>query len=372
MTYQSIAAHRSMALDAVRNEAYGAAIREVVGPRSVVLDLGAGTGVLGLMAARAGARRVYLVEPEDIIAVAGEVVRANRLEDVVRCVQGRVEEVQLPEPVDVIVSVLTGNFLLTEDLLGSLFHARDAWLAPGGALIPSAARMRGVPVSAPRLFEKEVAAWSLPHHGVDLASVRSYAANTIYYRTDVREAEWLSEPATLHEVDFATDTYAAVSVETAVTIAGPGLCHGWAGWFDMKLGDRWLSTSPRDRAMHWTPAFLPLDPPVRVGAGERMTLQIARSPFGDWTWTTQSEAGRRRHSTLLSAPLTGDSLDRASLAYAPALNMQGGVLLDALSRFDGASSVEKIAAELQARHQIRFRTAEEALRFVRGLLKPFA
>src|SRR5262249_31006612 len=131
VSYLTVASHRSMALDARRNAAYHAALERVIGPDSVVLDLGAGTGVHGLMAARLGARRVYLVEPEDIISVAEEIVRANGLESVVQCIQGRIEDVQLPETVDVIVSVLTGNFLLTEDLLPSLIHARKRWLRPG-------------------------------------------------------------------------------------------------------------------------------------------------------------------------------------------------------------------------------------------------
>jgi len=70
----------------------------LLGPDTVVLDLGAGTGVHGLMAARMGARRVYLVEPEDIISVAEEIAEANGLRDRVRCIQGRIEDVSLPEP----------------------------------------------------------------------------------------------------------------------------------------------------------------------------------------------------------------------------------------------------------------------------------
>src|SRR5262245_24671006 len=127
-----------MALDVRRNAAYHEALARVVGPESVVLDLGAGTGIHGLMAARLGAKRVYLVEPEDIISVAGEIARANGLDRVVRCLQGRIEEIELPEPVDVIVSVLTGNCLLTEDLLPSLVDARNRMLKPGGCLIPCA------------------------------------------------------------------------------------------------------------------------------------------------------------------------------------------------------------------------------------------
>lgn len=81
-------------------------------PESVVLDLGAGLGIHGLLAAQLGAKRVYLVEPEDIIAVAGQISQANGYGERVKCLQGVIEEVNLPEPVDVIISVFTGNFLL--------------------------------------------------------------------------------------------------------------------------------------------------------------------------------------------------------------------------------------------------------------------
>ena len=98
-------------------------------------------GNQAVAAARLGARRVYLVDPEDILEVAREVVRDNGLTGVVECLRARIEDVRLPERADVIVSVLTGNFLVTEDLLETLFFARDELLAPGGILVPSAARM---------------------------------------------------------------------------------------------------------------------------------------------------------------------------------------------------------------------------------------
>jgi len=140
MSYSSVTGHRSMALDRVRNDAYAAALERVVTPTSVVLDLGAGLGIHGLLAARLGARRVYLLEPEDVISVAEEAVRANHLQDVVTCLHGRLEDVDVPEPVDVVVSVLTGNFLLSEDLLPILFRARDAFLKPGARSFPTRPR----------------------------------------------------------------------------------------------------------------------------------------------------------------------------------------------------------------------------------------
>src|SRR5262249_38747512 len=117
MSYLSLADQGSMALDRVRNTAYHRALRRAGRPDSVVLDVGAGTGIHGLMAARLGARRVYLVEPEDVIAIAAEIAADNGLQDVVRCIQGRIGDIALPEPVDIVVSTMTGNFLLTEDLL---------------------------------------------------------------------------------------------------------------------------------------------------------------------------------------------------------------------------------------------------------------
>ena len=213
MSYVVVTSHRGMALDAGRNEAYARALAAAITPDSVVLDLGAGTGVHGLMAARLGARRVYLVEPEDIIALAEENVRANGLQDVVRCIQGRVEDVTLPEPVDVIVSALTGNFLLTEDLLPVLFHARDRFLRPGGHLIPGAATMEVMPVTAEALHEREIASWSRPQQGVDLGAARPYAANTLFYRTEGFEA--LTELADPSWSTRSISTRASTSHSTA-------------------------------------------------------------------------------------------------------------------------------------------------------------
>ena len=373
MSYASVSGHRTMALDAVRNQAYAAALREAVGPDSVVMDLGAGTGIHGLMAARFGARRVYLIEPEDILAVAEEIVHANRLQDTVRCLHGRLEDVELPEPVDVIVSALTGNFLLTEDLLETLFHARDRALKPGGVLIPSAATMEAVPVSAPAVHEREINAWSVPQHGMDLSPARSYAANSILYRVDgVRDLAFLAEPQTLATLDFHRDDYSTVQADVTYEITESGVCHGWVGWFSMKLGDRWLSTSPRANALHWSPAFLPLDPPVAFETGERVSFALSRAPFGDWTWRMRSASTTQRHSTLLSAPMKASTLRKASLEYVPSLNPEGHALTYVLSRCNGSMTMQAIADALHQRHPERYRGAAEALRFVQAVVKRHA
>lgn len=369
MAYQTIPSHARMALDTVRNDAYAHALRQVVGPDSVVLDLGAGTGVLGLMAARMGARRVYLVEPTDVVTVAQEVVRANGLQDVVQCLHGRLEDVVIPEPVDVIVSVMTGNFLVTEDLLPILFDARDRLLKPGGHLVPSAAVMEATLVSAPAVYSATVDCWRTPQHGVDLSAARPYAANCLAYGPDgIRDAVFLAEPAPLLSLDFRTATYDAVRAVCELTITDSGVCDGLAGWFRMQLGDRWLSTSPRADATHWSSVYMPVDPPVALVKDERVTLQIDREPKGDWAWRLRTPHGARKHSTLLAAPISAATLEKASAQYVPPLNPDVAATAVVLSCIDGVASVDAIAHVLHERFPDRYPTVERALEFTQIVL----
>ena len=107
----------------------------------VVLDVGAGSGVLSVWAAQAGARKVYAVEGTSVARHAERLVKAHNLENVVTVLRGRMEEVELPEKVDVIVSEWMGYFLLRETMVTSVLHARDKWLQPNGVLYPSSVRL---------------------------------------------------------------------------------------------------------------------------------------------------------------------------------------------------------------------------------------
>lgn len=227
MSYLYVHGQQSMTLDSRRNEAYAQALAKVIAPDSVVLDLGAGLGIHGLLAAKLGAKRVYLVEPEDIITVAKEIARANGYGDRVQCLQGKIEEINLPEPVDAIVSVFTGNFLLEEDLLPSLFYARDKYLKPGGVLVPQGAVMEAVPVCAPELYQQEIASWSQPHMEIDHSPARTYASQAIYYyKKDLAKARYLAAPASLLALDFYHASSTHCQTEVKYTITESGLCHG--------------------------------------------------------------------------------------------------------------------------------------------------
>jgi SAM-dependent methyltransferase len=368
MSYLQVQGQQGMTLDERRNQAYLEALEKVITPESVVLDLGAGLGIHGLMAAKLGAKRVYLVEPEDIITVAGEIAQANGFGDRVQCLQGKIEDVELPEPVDVIISVFTGNFLLEEDLLPSLFYARDKYLKPDGVMIPSAGIMEAAPAHNPELHTKEIEVWSKAHHGIIHTPARAYASQSIYYyNKGINQSAYLAEPQSLMALDFYTATSTHCQSEVNYTLKESSLCHGWAGWFKMKLGDTWLSTAPHEPSLHWSAAFLPLDPPLSVTQGESITLRLQRPVGGDWTWNTQTSQAKQQRSTFFAVPMTLKTLRCVASDYKPQLSDKGEALLYILSNCNGTLSVQEIVDRLLEKYPMSFKARQEAFQFVRGI-----
>lgn len=373
MSYGSLVDQQPMALDPVRNEAYAAALGACITEDSVVLDLGAGIGTLGLMAARMGARRVYLVEPEDVVTYAQRLADANGLSDRVVVLQGRIEDIVLPERVDVITSVMTGNFLLSEDLLPALLHARDRYLAPSGVMLPSDAVMEVAPVEHAAYHARTLGRWQEKHHGLDLTCVAEDAAHWIYWGWDAhREASALADPVDLWHLDLTKATSADCRAVADVDAAQDGCMHGWLGWFRMRLGDAWLSTSPFEARTHWGAAFLPLLEPTPLAAGAALGFELQRAPESDWHWTSTVAGRRMRQSTFFGRALSRSSLQRAALDACPELGEEGRATAVALAAMDGTSTLETVAAAYRGAFAPADAPSErEAVARVRALVQRF-
>ncbi len=128
--YAEFEVHRTMICDRVRTGAFRRAIDSVVRPGDIVLDVGAGSGILSVFAARAGAARVYAVERTSAAVLAQELAAANGAAEIVQVIHGDVLDVELPERVDVIVSEWLGGFGIDEGMLVPVIVARDRWLKP--------------------------------------------------------------------------------------------------------------------------------------------------------------------------------------------------------------------------------------------------
>jgi precorrin-6B methylase 2 len=364
-----------MVFDDLRNGLYAKAIRERVTRESVVLDLGAGLGIHGLLAAAAGARRVYLVDAEPVVRVAMEAARANGLADRITVVEGRIEDVTVPEPVDLIVSVFTGNLLFSEDLLPSLFHARDHYLKQGGTMVPDLAELMAAPVSAPAMHAKYVSGWSAPAHDLNYSAARRFACNEIQWlRPGEVEAIHLSAGGPLARVDLMTETYADCHGTHEFEAASSGMCHGLLGWIRIRLGSEWLSTNPQDQEgqeVHWAIAFLPWDEPLELVAGERVSVGLVRPQGGDWIWSVQARAGARKQSSFLANPDAANRLQHVAPGFTPVLGAQGRVVQLVLQSMDGKRTNLEVAELLVRAEPGAFQTLEEAMRTVQSLARRY-
>mmetsp|Transcript_19723 Transcript_19723/g.14171 ORF Transcript_19723/g.14171 Transcript_19723/m.14171 type:complete len:146 (-) Transcript_19723:574-1011(-) len=133
-----------MLKDTNRTETYRRAIEN--NPQDfkdkIVMDIGCGTGILSIFAARAGAKHVYAIEYAEIALFAQEIVKRNGLQDKITVIKGKMEEIELPvKKVDIIISEWMGYCLLYESMLDSVLWARDKYLAKGGKMLPDRAIM---------------------------------------------------------------------------------------------------------------------------------------------------------------------------------------------------------------------------------------
>jgi len=168
--YGDISVHELMLKDRPRTEAYRRALE---GPDvslqplkgKVVLDVGCGTGILSMFAARAGAKKVYAVDASDMAFTAKRLVEENGLSEVIEVIHGKMEEVELKGcdegGVDLIVSEWMGFYLLHESMLPSVLYARDKWLRKDGhgIIYPSHATMSIAPCSMRSLWDEKLVFW---------------------------------------------------------------------------------------------------------------------------------------------------------------------------------------------------------------------
>lgn len=127
--------HYRMLADQARVNAYREAINREVRPGDHVVEIGTGTGILAVLAARAGAR-VTAIERYSILDMARSVARRSGVEHLIDFVRGDADAVELDRPGDVLLSEIVGNRILNEGLLESTLDARQRLLRPGARLIP--------------------------------------------------------------------------------------------------------------------------------------------------------------------------------------------------------------------------------------------
>lgn len=302
--------HLALLSDPWRVTAWERAIRAVVRPGDVVLDVGTGTGIMAVWAARAGAARVIAVESAWVAGIARATAARNGVADVVEVVQDDLGALA-PEPVDVILADFVGRLLPEADLRMAV-GAAAAWARPDTRWAPSEVRLHAAPISDASLPALE--RFQQPLLGVDLsAALPAALASHALVQLPVEALAAPARPlATLHPTALPP----RIEVRTTFTLARSGLVQGVAGWFDADLapGVR-LDTVPGRRTF-WGQVLWPC-PATALAAGDTIELELeARSLPGEIRFAWRITA-RRQGTVVLDHAGRTDPLSSPPIPEVP-------------------------------------------------------
>ena len=274
--------HMRMLEDGERLGPFARALRSTCHAR-VVAEIGVGLGPLSLLALQAGARRVYGIEVDPrTLQCTVELLSAHGFgPDRFVPLIGRSDEIDLPEPVDVLVGELIDSIGIGENAGYYLDDARRRWVRPGGVVIPGRMRV-DVALAASAQLARERRFWSevLPErHGLDYAPIVDRLSSP---RRTLRVApdEVLSTTAQWQDVDFTTGRPVAEQRELDLEVTASGRADGIVVHFRLDLvGDQvFVDTSPGRTPTCWEQGFLPLPRGLDVEVGQHLRLELTAPP----------------------------------------------------------------------------------------------
>ena len=265
-------------------------MRALVRPGMVVLDAGAGTGVLAMLAARRGAR-VHAVESMPVAELARELCSANGLADRITIHRADLCALAPVEPVDLVIGDWLGCFLVDDRMLPAV-AAAGRWLRPGGRFAPARVGLQLAPVGNLTISSLDV--FASPFYGLDLSAAVAWGTRSCYLAS-LGPDTLLAAPVAYH--DFVPPGPPSPFDRTLRFILGRAGClRALAGWFvaDLAPGVT-LSTAPGIDT-HWGQHLFTL-PEVAVAAGDSVTVRLWLDEAEDlWRW--QGEVVRRGHPAL--------------------------------------------------------------------------
>ncbi len=299
--------HHSMLADELRTTSFLSAIEATVKPGDIVVDIGTGTGVLSVFAAKAGASRVYAIEQEPIIGIAREIASRNGLSDIITFLEGSSLDIELPEKADVLITETIGNLALDEGIITWITDGRERFLKPEGTAIPLDIDVVASLVCVPTEYEN-IERWSQPLLGLDFLPLGRIARNNIHW-VDLSRAEFVTRPVSVFSTDFSHDPE-PMSTVVVVEATKDVNVHGIGVWFRSSLTkDIHITNEAPNTVPSWEHGFLPLDAPISVHRRQMVEMEIGASADGaNWVWRVGSEP---THSTLDGRLDASDKMDNA-------------------------------------------------------------
>jgi protein arginine N-methyltransferase 1 len=383
----SIGDYGDMIADKVRMDPYVYALKAVIEPDSVVLDIGTGAGMHALLACKFGARKVNAIEPNDAIHLARVLARENGFADRIEFFQDVSSHVSLPEKADVIVSDLRGVLPLYGGNIPAIIDARERLLAPGGILIPKRDTIWVSLVEAGKVYNDLTRPWDYPY-GMSMKRAEQIVVNDwSEENTDTfNKSSLLMEPQIWTVLDYASIENPDVSPSRIIQKATRGgTAHGLLLWFDGEIaeGIRVFNGPGAEKvAKVYGCGFFPLLEPVSIDKGDRIKLSVQAELVDDqylWRWHTRIQAGDNpqtirtnfEQSTDLDNTMESAVLHKKILNFRPPRSEEGEIDHFILGEMDGSNTIDQIASQAQAKYPLRFKTNREAQLYVNGLSQDY-
>lgn len=275
--------HQAMLADRTRLHAYDQALEQTVGAGDVVVDVGAGTLVLSMLALRHGAEHVYAIEGDPRMAeVAAGIIEQNDLKGRITLVQADARKVRLPGKADVVVSEMMGNLGPEEQMMDVIGAVARRNLRPGGKVVPN----RLVTSLAAIEFDGEGwGLWDEDFLGYRLDGVRDSVEQAAHLHVFQRPPALLGDPVTIAD-ERPENTGPGLRIGHRIAITRPGRLHAVAGYFTATLAPGvTLSNFPSYPGCNWAVWIWPLRH-TAVAAGDSLSVKV-RCPTGvrvvtDW------------------------------------------------------------------------------------------
>jgi type II protein arginine methyltransferase len=270
--------HGAMLRDERRNDAFERVIQRAVRPDRRVLDIGTGSGLLAMMAARAGARSVVACEAHGALAVtARKIVAANGYGDVIEVLTRRSTELDVKADLggfaDVIVAEVFSDNLLGEGALSTLSHARAELAGESVQMIPAAASIR-----VALAFHNEAPETPpLRVKGFDVSLFERHVAPDASVRVGGSKLHLRSEAHDLFSFDFqAGGPFGGERAQVTLAAAG-GSANGLVQWIRLQLDadTRYENRPDPDAPSHWAAIFHPFPHEQSVPDGGKIVAHAS-------------------------------------------------------------------------------------------------
>ncbi|KAL9440816.1 hypothetical protein AB3S75_019481 [Citrus x aurantiifolia] len=274
-----------MLKDVVRTKSYQNVIyqNKFLFKDKVVLDVGAGTGILSLFCAKAGAAHVYAVECSQMADMAKQIVEANGFSNVITVLKGKIEEIELPvTKVDIIISEWMGYFLLFENMLNTVLYARDKWLVDDGIVLPDKASLYLTAIEDAEYKDDKIEFWNNVY-GFDMSCIKKQAMMEPLVDT-VDQNQIVTNCQLLKTMDISKMGPGDASFTAPFKLVAQrnDYIHALVAYFDVTFTKchklMGFSTGPKSRATHWKQTVLYLEDVLTICEGEAISGSLTVAP----------------------------------------------------------------------------------------------